>query len=208
MLGRIFGNRSNTEDLWASMSSLSVMFAKFKAEGVVASPRRHAGVIFEPDDSNQFLADLKSNLDEVLYVGPGATKTAVELRDDEYKDSVNLRWVILDDGNFDDLLSSTYTVANAMRHNDAGKNLLAATFHMDIVIGTPDSPVSSAPPMVEAYLIYRFDLNAYYPFVPDSDTEAGRDGALENAIAEATGDYGLKVNKVRSNWLGLWGMPF
>lgn len=208
MLGRIFGTSSANDDLWSSMSSLSVMFTKFKDAGVVASPRRHAGVIFEPDDSNHFLSDLKSNLDDVLYVGPGATKTAVELRDDEYRDSVNLRWIILDDGNFDDLLSSTYTVANAMRHNDAGSNLLAATFHMDIVISTPTANGQHPTPMVEAYLIYRFDLNAYYPFVPDSDQEAGRDSALENAIAEATGDYGLNVNKVRSNWLGLWDMPF
>ena len=208
MLGRIFGNRTTNDDLWSSMSSVSAMFSKFKEQGVVASPRRHAGVIFEPDDSNQFLAELKSNLDEVLYLGPGATKTAVELRDDEHRDSVNLRWVILDDGNFEDLLSSTYTIANAMRHNGAGSNLLAATFHMDIVIGTPGGHASSALPMVEAYLIYRFDLNAYYPFVPDSDNDAGRDSEMENAIAEATGDFGLKVNKVRSNWLGLWDMPF
>lgn len=208
MLGRIFGTRTSNDDMWSSMSSLSVMFSKFKDAGVVASPRRHAGVIFEPDDSNQFLSDLKSNLDDVLYVGPGATKTAVELRDDEYRNSVNLRWIILDDGNFDDLLNSTYTVANAMRHNDAGSNLLAATFHMDIVISTPGDNLPNPPPMVEAYLIYRFDLNAYYPFVPDSNLEAGRDSALENAIAEATGDYGLNVNKVRANWLGLWDMPF
>ena len=204
MLGRLFGGGSSRDDTWSTMSSLSGMLARMHSAGVAASARRHAGVIFSPDDSNPFLADLKSNLDDVLYVGPGATKTAVEIRDDEY----GMRWVILDDGSFPDLLSSTYTVANAMRHNGGARNLLAATFHMDFATSMLASPPTGANAVVESYLIYRFDRNRYYPFVPEPQLEERRDADAEFQLGNAMRGHGLALDGERRQWLGLWDIPF
>ena len=202
------------------MSSISVMLSRLDEAGVAASARRYSGVIFEPDVSNPFLVDLKTNLDDILYIGPGATKTAVEIKDDVY----GMRWVILDDGSFPDLLSSTYTVANAIRQNDGAGNILAASFHLDFAssIITSPSPAAAGNTIVESYVIFRFDRNRYYPFIPepgpvqgsdparkpDPDREPGRDAVTETQLGAAMRNHGLAVEGDPRNWLGLWDIPF
>lgn len=204
MFNRLFGGGNSRDDLWSSMSSISSMLAKMHDVGVAASARRHAGVIFQQDDANPFLAELKANLDDILYVGPGATKTAVEIQDDAY----GMRWVVLDDGNFSDLLSSTYTVANAIQHNGGAGNVLAASFHLDVATSLIATPPSVFSTILESYVIFRFDRNRYYPFIPDSDQESRRDSATEAQLGAAMRNHGLAVEGDPKNWLGLWDMPF
>lgn len=204
MFRRLFGGESSRDDLWSSMSSISSMLAKMHDSGVAASARRHSGVIFEQDDANPFLAELKTNLDDILYVGPGATKTAVEIKDDQY----GMRWVVLDDGNFSDLLSSTYTVANAIRLNGGSGNILAASFHLDLATSLIPAPADEFSTILESYVIFRFDRNRYYPFMPDSRKEMNRDAATEAQLGAAMRNHGLAVEGNPSNWLGLWDMPF
>ena len=204
MIWNIFKRGDSQNDMWSSMSSISVMLTKFHAAGVTVASRRQSGIIFSPDDSNPFLANLSSNLDDILYFGPGATKTAVEMKDDEY----GMRWVVLNDGDFEDLLSSTYTVANAIRHNGGDGNLLAATFHLDLASSLLGNLASSSGPIIEAYIIYRFDRNRYYPFIQDADSDGGRDAATEAGLASAMRSHGLNLEGERRHWLGLWGIPF
>lgn len=204
MIWNIFKRGDSQNDMWSSMSSISVMLTKFHAAGVTVASRRQSGIIFSPDDSNPFLANLSSNLDDILYYGPGATKTAVRLKDDEY----GMRWVVLNDGDFDDLLSSTYTVANAIRHNGGDDNLLAAAFHMDMSSSLLGNVASTDSLVAEAYLIFRFDRNRYYPFVLDEDSNGERDVAMEVGMASAMRSHGLNIDGERRHWLGLWGIPF
>ena len=126
-MGWFFGRKKRADSLWDSMSSVSHMISGFKREGEAVSPRRQAGIIYRHDDGVPFLASLSDHLNAILYVGPDATKTAFELHDDEH----GMRWAILNDGNFDDLLSSIFTVSNAIKINDGGPNLLAAVFELD-----------------------------------------------------------------------------
>ena len=204
MLRRLFGGGNSRDDLWSSMSSISAMLSKLQDAGVAASARRHAGVIFQPDDANGFLADLKTNLDDILYFGPGATKTAVEIKDDVY----GMRWVVLDDGDFSDLLSSTYTVVNAIRQNGGADNILAASFHLDFAGSLINSPAESGNFFVEAYVIFRFDRNRYYPFIPEPKARADRDTVTEAQLGAAMRRHGLAVEDDPRNWLGLWDIPF
>ena len=83
-------------------------------------------MIYRHSDDIEFLADIESQLKAVLYTGEGATKTSFDVRDDDQ----GMRWVVLEDGNFSDLVSSTYTVGNAMGANGASGNLLAAVFEL------------------------------------------------------------------------------
>lgn len=227
MFRRLFGGGTPRDDLWSSMSSLSVMLSKLDDSGVAASARRYSGVIFKPDDANPFLVDLKTNLDDILYIGPGATKTAVEIKDDEY----GMRWVVLDDGNFSDLLSSTYTVANAISQNGGAGSILAASFHLDFASNLITSPgPADRNTIVETYVIFRFDRNRYYPFIPETEPipnrestrepavdretgpepepKPGRDSATEAKLGAAMRSHGLAVEGDPRNWLGLWDIPF
>lgn len=207
MLSRLFGTgTSPRDDMWARMSSVSAMLDRLHSLGVPASARRQSGIIYAPDASNPFLTDLSSNLDAILYEGPGATKTATEIRTDDY----GMQWLVLDDGSFDDLLSSTYTVANAIRHNGGATSLLAATFHLDFdgSLAAPNS--SGARAILEAYLIYRFDRNRYYPFIPSNESpdDGERDSQTEAQLGASLRSHGLSVEDDTREWLALWDIPF
>ena len=203
-MGWFSGRRKSTDSLWDSMSSVSRMIDGFKREGEAVSPRRQAGVVFRPDDDVPILAAISDQLDGILYDGPGSTKTAWELKDDEH----GMRWAVLNDGNFADLLSSVFTVTNAIQMNGGGQNLLAAVFEFDFAnhAVNPSSMVGSG--FVHAYLIYRYDRNSYYPFVPTGETAGERDRETERMLGTAVRGAGLKTENSLTEWLGLWGIPF
>ena len=203
-MGWFFGRKSRGESMWDSMSSVSHMVASFKREGEAVSPRRQAGIIYRHDDGVPFLTSISDHLDAILYEGPGATKTAFEIQDDEH----GMRWAILNDGNFDDLLSSVFTVANAIKSNDGGSNLLAAVFEFDFANHAVNSHAQVGSGFVNAYLIYRFDRNSYYPFIPTGDAAGERDRETERMLGNAMRGAGLKTEGSVSEWLGLWGIPF
>ena len=199
-----FGRKKHSDSMWDSMSSVSQMVAGFKREGESVSPRRQCGIIYRHDDGIPFLASLTEELDGILYVGPGATKTAYELEDDDH----GMRWAILNDGHFDDLLSSTFTIANAIKMNGGEPNLLAAVFEFDFANHAVNPQAHSGSGFVNAYLIYRFDRNSYYPFVPTGDAAGERDRETERMLGTAIRGAGLKTEGSLSEWLGLWGIPF
>ncbi len=203
-MGWFFGRKNRVDSLWESMSSVSRMVDGFRREGEALSPRRYAGIVYQHDDGNPFLASLSDHLDEILYSGEGATKTGYEIQDDEH----GTRWAILNDGIFEDLLSSTFTVANAIRMNDGEKNLLAAVFEFDFANHAINSHALDGSGFVNAYLIFRFDRNTYYPFVPTGDKPGERDRETERMLGNAVRSAGLKTEGALSEWLGLWGIPF
>ena len=203
-MGWFFGRRKNTNSLWDSMSSVSRMVDGFKREGEAVSPRRQAGIVYRHDDKIPFLESLSDHLDEILYEGPGATKTGYEIEDDPH----GMRWAILNDGNFDDLLSSIFTVANAIKMNGGDQNLLAAVFELDFANHAVNPHMETGAGYVSAYLIYRFDRNSYYPFVPTGDNAGDRDRETERMLGSAVRSAGLKTENSLSEWLGLWGIPF
>lgn len=203
-MGWFFGRKRRGDSMWDSMSSVSDMVSGFKREGEAVSPRRQAGIIYRHDDAVPFLTSISEHLDGILYEGPGATKTGYEIRDDDH----GMRWAILNDGNFDDLLSSTFTVANAIISNDGRPNLLAAVFEFDFANHAVNPHAEAGSGYVNAYLIYRFDRNSYYPFVPTGDAAGERDRETERMLGTAVRGAGLKTEGAMSEWLGLWGIPF
>ena len=136
MLNKIFGNSRAERTDWSVISSIIRAEARLQSKGEIA-PSRRAGIVFRNDDSIGFLHDLDRELDAVLYSGPNSTRTAFEIIDDEQ----GMRWVVLEDGVFEDLVSSTYTVGNAMGANGADGNLLAA---YSICVNNGDSQVLNA----------------------------------------------------------------
>ena len=199
-----FNRKKNADTMWDSMSSVSRMVASFKRGGEAVSSRRQAGIVFRHDDAVPFLDSLSDHLNTILYEGPSATKTAYEITDDDH----GMRWAILNDGNFDDLLSSIFTVSNAIKMNGGNSNLLAAVFHIDFANHAVNPEVHAGAGFVNAYLIYRFDRDSYYPFVPTGDNPGERDRETERMLGSSIRSAGLKTENAMTEWLGLWGIPF
>lgn len=182
------------------MASIISAEQKLMARGEI-SPSRRGGLIYRNDESVPFLRNLKQELDPVLYSGPGATKTAFEIQDDEQ----GMRWIVMEDGDFSDLVSSVYTVGNAMGANGAASNLLAAVFELYFTGAVDDNSFRSG---LRTYWIYRYDRQSFYPFVPTGDATGERDKPTEVSLASRARRQGMVIERNMEEWMGLWGIPF
>ena len=180
------------------MSTVVRAEAKLRARKEI-TPSRRSGILFRPDDI-PFLERLDLELKAILNDGPGATKTAHRVQDDEH----DTRWVILEDGNFADLVSSTYTVGNAMVQNGAAEHRIAAVFEFyraAVVSENGDWAAGS-----NGYWIYRYDRQQFYPFVPNEDNDRDRPAELE--VSQMMRKAGVTVDKALEEWRPIWGIPF
>ncbi len=182
------------------MSTVIKAEAKLQTLGEI-TPSRRAGVIYRNSDDNPFLNNIESELKPILYVGDGATKTSFEIEDDDR----GMRWIVLEDGNFSDLVSSVYTVGNAIGENDGVDNLLAAVFELYFTGTVEDNTYRSG---LRTYWIYRYDRKAFYPFVPTGESEGERDRPTEARLGQDLRKHGLTIEKSLTEWMGLWGIPF
>jgi hypothetical protein len=165
------------------------------------SPSRRGGLIYRNDESVPFLNNLEQELNPILYYGPGATKTAFEIQDDEH----GMRWIVMEDGNFSDLVSSVYTVGNAMGANGAVSTLLAAVFELYFTGAVDDDSFRSG---LRTYWIYRYDRKSFYPFVPTGEETGDRDKPTEVSLASRARRQGMSIERNMEEWMGLWGIPF
>jgi hypothetical protein len=198
-VGWFSGNKVPKSD-WSALSTVIKAEAKLQSLGEI-TPSRRAGVIYRNSEDNVFLADISDELNTILYIGQGATKTAFEIKDDDR----GMRWIVLEDGNFGDLVSSIYTVGNAIGANGAGDHLLAAVFELYFTGTVEDNTYRSG---LRTYWIYRYDRKAFYPFVPTGESEGERDRPTEARLGSDLRKHGLVVERSLTEWMGLWGIPF
>lgn len=196
----LFSRTKTPKNDWSAMSTVIKAEAKLQSLGEI-TPSRRAGVIYRNDENNQFQSDIKSELNTVLYVGDGATKTNFEITDDDR----GMRWIVLEDGDFNDLVSSVYTVGNAIGMNGGSDNLLAAVFELYFTGTVEDNTYRSG---LRTYWIYRYDRKTFYPFVPTGDNEGERDRPTEARLGQDLRKHGLVIEKSLTEWMGLWGIPF
>ena len=195
-----FSKAPRVVDDWSVMQTLLRAESKLERDREV-SPSRRAGLLFRPDAENEFLNGMGRELIHILNEGEGATKTAASLTDDEHGTS----WVVFEDGNFTDLVSSVYTIGNAMIHNQAGANRIAAVFEFYRSAGSRTGETDWAPGTI-GYWIYRYDRQRFYPFVPEGDEERNRPGELQ--ISRMMRNAKISIEKELEEWRPIWGIPF
>lgn len=200
VLERLFGKRPQAKTDWSVMSSIIRAEERLKARGEI-TPSRRAGIVYRDDEAVPFLRDLKQELNPVLYSGEGATKTSFEIEDDAH----GMRWIVMSDGNFSDLVSSVYTVGNAIGANGGTPNLLAAVFELYFTGAVDDDSYRSG---MRTYWIYRYDRKSFYPFVPTGENPGERDRPTEVSLASRARRQGMNIERSMDEWMGLWGIPF
>lgn len=156
-------------------------------------PTGHAGICFRPQSSSAF-ETLMADLPGLLGITRKEAGTRFRIVADDY----GTRWVVLQDDDFEDLISAVQLTADTFRERGFGPQLLAAVF-----------PFMSEPTFdgkrQTVLWIYHFRRATFYPFVPRPGQK--RDNAQELAIASKM-EKELPIEKALEAWYPLWGIPF
>lgn len=148
-------------------------------------PSSAAGICFKPIESSRYDAT-RVEIEELLQFSARETASTFRIVTDEYR----FTWVVLEDPDFEDLITGVHLVSQTMIEKGLGAYLLCAIFRFE-----KEKPV---------YWIYNFKQGKYYPFIPTADKT--RDSALEFRIRSLL-DREIPIEKDVGKWYPLWGIP-
>ena len=188
-----FFNKNNfLDDLWGNFQIILDEISNSKSRINLLDK---SGILISNHTNNDFTKNIKKNIKEILNEGESATKTLVDVIDD----SSDMYWLILEDLNSNDLLSSLYTCINALNANDSLSNILALVIPIEFLLEDAKEKI---------YLIYRVDTKSFYPFSPNSDDEKTRNKDNEKDLYNHLMRRKVNLENAEKKWLGIWGIPF
>ena len=188
-----FFNKNNfLDDLWGNFQIILDEISNPKSRINLLDK---SGILISNHTNNDFTKNIKKNIKEILNEGESATQTVVDVIDD----SSDMYWLILDDLNSNDLLSSLYTCINALNANDSLSNILALVIPLELLLEDTKE---------KTYLIYRVDTKSFYPFSPNSDDEKIRNKDNEKHLYNYLMRRKVNLENAEKKWLGIWGIPF
>jgi hypothetical protein len=169
---------ADPEDLFGMSTAHLTMEADLGYDPVGA-----AALCFASVDSTDF-EDAVEEVEAILEAGEVETGTQARFIDDSH----GYDWVVLEDPDFEDLVTSVHFAADTLVERGYGSRLLAALFTFE----REGQPV---------YWIYSFRRGAYYPFVPRAGHE--RDSGTEFKLQSVL-DGELEVESEKEYWYPLW----
>ena len=187
LLSAIFGRKKGQGPKADAIFSLVTAQVTMAARHQMTSTGK-AGVCFRPMSSS-FFAELEREIQGLLAVGERTAQTRYKVVDD----GLGFRWIILQDEDFEDLVTSIYLSSQTFAEHGFEKQLLAAVFPFQYQ-------------GQEVQWIYAYKRGSFYPFVPMAGTQR-RDNALEMSISAKVEDE-LPMEQDLGRWYALWGAPF
>ena len=144
-------------------------------------PANLAGVVVNPVESSYF-DNLDTEIRDLLSVSGSATGTRFEVLDDDF----GTRWVVLDDPDFEDLVTTIHTITETVIDHGFADRLLASAFKFQ---------------RRPAYWLYNYKQGRFYPFVPTASRE--RDYATEMRLGEIMREERIPVEGRLERWYAL-----
>jgi hypothetical protein len=169
---------ADPEDLFGMSTAYLTMEADLGFASVGA-----AALCFSNVDSTDF-ADTLDSVAAILDAGEEETGTTFRLHEDDH----GYQWVVLEDSDPEDLVTSVHFAADEFVERGYGSRLLAAVFGFE-----RDGS--------RAYWLYSFRRGAYYPFAPEGGHE--RDQRLEFKLQSVL-DGELEIEDDEQYWYPLW----
>jgi len=149
-------------------------------------PGRAGGICFRPVDSAPF-REAQEEIRDLLSLSSHETGTGFRFEEDEFR----FTWVILEDEDFNDLVTGVHLISQTLTKQKFGAYLLCAIFRFE-----GEQAV---------YWIYSFKNGKFYPFIPDDGKR--RDTAAE-LRAKTFFARELPVEEEMERWYPVWGIPF
>lgn len=181
LLGRGSLPEAKTDRLFAISTAVVTMELNLRLE-----PSSSAGICFKPMEMSKY-GTVRDEIEGLLKYSTQETGTSSRLEKDEY----NFLWVILQDQDFEDLVTNIHMVSQTLIDHGFGEQLLCAVYRFE----------SKGP----VYWIYNFKQDGYYPFVPLDGHK--RDNSMEMRLKSVM-ENELPIEKNVERWYPLWGMPF
>jgi hypothetical protein len=169
---------ADPEDLFGMSTAYITMEAELGFQSVGA-----AALCFSSVDSTDF-AETVDEVEAILRAGEEETGTTFRLSEDSH----GWEWVVLEDDDPEDLVTSVHFAADEFIERGYGSRLLAAVF------GFEDGDR-------RAYWIYSFRRGAYYPFAPTGGKE--QDDQLLFKL-ESLLDGELELEPDKQYWYPMW----
>lgn len=146
-------------------------------------PTDEAALCFSGVDSKSF-EDAQQEVERILEAGKEETGTEAHLNTDSH----GYQWVVLQDPDFEDLITSLHFAADTFVEQGFGSRLLATLFAFE-------------KEEKNVYWIYSFRRGKYYPFAPQPGNE--RDSSAEFKL-ESVLDGELEIEDDKDYWYPLW----
>jgi hypothetical protein len=181
LLGRTKPKQANLDALFGVSSAAITLEA---ATGL--GPSGRAAVCFKPASGQDFAA-ADQELRGLLEMAVREAGSKLEVTDDQY----GYRWVVLDDPDLEDLVTSVHLVNATLQDNGFGPQLLCSVFGF----GSGDRT---------CHLVYLYKRGTFYPFAPRPGER--RDNEQELHVRAAVGGD-LPIESDLTRWFALWGVP-
>jgi hypothetical protein len=150
-----------------------------------------AGVCFKSLSAGEFVR-AENELQELLDAVAVESGSRVERKTDEF----GFEWLVVHDGDFEDLVTTVHLVASELESRGFGSQLLAAVFPFE---------GKGFDGGRRVYWIYGFKRGAFWPFVPTGDGKE-RDNAEELELkAKLEGE--LPIEQDLSRWFAVFDAP-
>ncbi len=159
-------------------------------------PAGAAAIVFQALQTGEFEGVIK-DMEEVVVATGGENNTQVHTEDDQF----GYRWMVLKDGEIEDLAVGINAVSGSIETAGHGERLLCAVFAFKDAKGH------------KLYFIYNYKRGFWYPFVPASGTTTssatqatGRSTERELQLKAQMASE-LPIEPELERWFPLWGIP-
>jgi hypothetical protein len=150
-------------------------------------PAGTAAVCFKPLSAGGFVR-AENELQELLEVAARESGSRIRRKSDEY----GFEWLIVEDPDFEDLVTTVHLIGSELKARGFGPQLLAAIFKFE----GAEHPV---------YWIWSYKRGAFWPFVP-SGKDQERDNARELEL-KAKLERELPIEPDLTRWFGMFEAP-
>jgi hypothetical protein len=120
-------------------------------------------------------------------------------------DRFGYRWILVEGGDIDDLVTRVHMVHSSLEDAGWGPQLLCSVFGFGPGAPDADGPTDSSVSVTQPiFLVYLAKQGTFYPFAPSGNEQ--RDTELELRLRGVLGTD-LPVETDLSRWFPIWDLP-
>ncbi|MCJ7443369.1 MAG: hypothetical protein MUO26_02355 [Methanotrichaceae archaeon] len=179
VLGRTRVPEAKTDNLFAIATAAVTMEASLGLKSC-----QIAAICFKPMESSKY-DSARNEIDDLLRLSTKETQTKYKIEKDEF----GFLWVVLEDKDFEDLVTTIHMISQILIDHGFGTQLLCAVY--------------SFRNEQKTYWVYSFKQGFFYPFVPLDNQK--RNNSLEFRL-KALMEKELPVEKDIEKWYPLWDL--